>query len=37
MRKNIKKIAAMTMAAAMISAITIPQVFGYGETVSQVH
>ncbi len=32
MRKNIKKIAAMTMAAAMISAITIPQVFGYGET-----
>lgn len=32
MRKNINKIAAMTMAAAMISAITIPQVFGYGET-----
>ena len=32
MRKNLKKIAAMTMAAAMIGAVAVPQAFGYGET-----
>lgn len=32
MRKNLKKIAVMTMAAAMISVVVVPQAFGYGET-----
>lgn len=37
MRKNMKvfkKVAAMTMAAAVISSLSIPQAFGYGETTS---